>query len=60
MLNSETKTYWYVGLLEGFPRTWGAGNTPSEAYNQCVASTLNYIIKRPDSGPLSKWQIERE
>ena len=57
---ADEDTYRYVGTVDGLPRVWGCGDTPDEAYRACVTAVMNYLVRRPDTGPLSKWLIEEE
>ena len=41
----------------GVKRAGGTGNTHTEAYAEAREAALDYIVDRPDTGPLAEWWI---
>jgi hypothetical protein len=45
----------------GIKRCWGSSDiSAKEAEDQCLASIMEYVRGRPDTGPMDKWRIEFE
>jgi hypothetical protein len=49
-----------MALYEGFDpkgvkRVYGEGRTAPEAEAECHNAALDYVCKRPDTGPLADW-----
>lgn len=43
----------------GIPRVYGEGPQADVAYTRCAEAVLDYVQRRPDTGPVSSWLIER-
>ena len=49
----------YVGKdASGTPRVFGCSHqSATEAAEECKAAILEYVRRRPDTGPLDKWTV---
>lgn len=43
----------------GVPRVYGDGPTADIAETECRQAAAEYVRRRPDTGPLDSWTIER-
>jgi len=43
----------------GLPRCFGYGPTQDVAESECRKSILEYVMRRPDTGPVSSWTLEK-
>jgi hypothetical protein len=50
----------FVGKdANGIPRVYGNGPTPDVAESECRKAMMEYVGRRPDTGPLDKWSLEK-
>jgi hypothetical protein len=53
--------YEYVGVdANGTRRVFGFGPAPDVAETECKRAALEYVGRRPDTGPLDKWTFEND
>ncbi len=51
----------FVGYdANGHKRVWGTGYGKQQAADSCLKAAELYVVKRPDTGPLSGWKFEFE
>ena len=43
----------------GIPRCFGSGPTPDVAETECRKAIVEYVDRRPDTGPVSCWTLEK-
>ncbi len=43
----------------GIARVYGSGETETQSVYECQEAAKDYVRRRPDTGPLSKWEIVR-
>lgn len=49
----------YIGADQsGIPRVYGEAKQDDVAYTECARAVQEYVARRPDTGPASKWLIE--
>jgi hypothetical protein len=41
--------------VNGVPRVYGENDTVEAALKACTEEAMDYVRKRPDTGPLDKW-----
>lgn len=50
----------YVGKdASGLPRCYGTGPTPDVAETECRKAIQEYVSRRPDTGPVSSWTLDK-
>lgn len=55
-MNGDTE---YTGYdASGYPRVYGTGFGRQQAADNCLKAAQEYIVRRPDTGPLSKWRFD--
>ena len=49
-----------INGLDGnlFPGVWAEGETLAEAQQNLAGAIMDYVKRRPDTGPVSKWRAE--
>ena len=58
-MEANMDTYECVGKdLMGVKRVSGFGETAKEAFQACLEEARQYVKRRPDTGPLSKWTTD--
>ncbi len=51
--------YQYIGKdANELPRCYGNGPTADAAETECRKAIIEYIGRRPDTGPISSWTLE--
>lgn len=51
----------YIGTdRSGIPRVYGEAKQADVAYTECTRAVLEYVRRRPDTGPASSWLIETD
>lgn len=60
MSREPAKRHWYDGLdPKGFPRVYGVGPTNDVAETECSEAIIEYLLRRPDMGPVDRWQMRK-
>ena len=50
--------YRYVGRDgNGIIRVWGEGRSDYDAVKECETAAMEYVARRPDTGPLADWSV---
>ena len=50
----------FIGLdAYAVPRVYGVGQTAEIAETECWEAAKEYVVRRPDTGPLSEWTVDR-
>ncbi len=56
-----TKLIRYLGIDQnGIARVYGEARREHEAWQEAKDAIIEYVGRRPDTGPVSEWLIERE
>ena len=51
----------YIGYdPNGIKRVFGHGNTHTEALKETIEAAIDYITKRPDTGPFGEWDYKEK
>ena len=51
----------YIGTdAYATPRVFGCGLTAELAETECWEAAREYVARRPDTGPLSEWTVDKE
>ena len=50
----------YAGVdRTGLPRCYGTGPTADVAETECWKAIVEYISRRPDTGPVGRWTLSK-
>lgn len=50
----------YLGAdKNGIVRVYGQAKQPDVAFTECRQAVIEYVQRRPDTGPVDSWLIER-
>lgn len=48
----------YIGTdKNSIPRVWGEGKTADIAETRCRLEVIEYIRRRPETGPVTSWKV---
>lgn len=54
-----TKTHEMHGIdANGIPRVYGTGPTRDVAETECRQAVIEYVRRRPETGPVAAWRVE--